>query len=119
MVAAVQSLTRPSGTANLVGPPPTDDEGDPLAPADIWGHDHLWWLDRMIRSDQPLVERMALVFHDWFAADDRGGVKSYTLSRQTVRPGALRVQLQNKGAKTPTTWTSSGSARPANRSAKR
>ena len=31
------------------------------------------------------------------AADDRGGVKSYTLSRQTVRPGHLTVQLQNKG----------------------
>jgi plastocyanin len=31
------------------------------------------------------------------AADDRGGAKSYTLSRQTVRPGQLTVQLQNKG----------------------
>ena len=67
LTGAVQSLTQPSGAATLSGPPPTDDEGDPLAPADIWGHDHLWWLDRMIRSDQPLVERMALVFHDWFA----------------------------------------------------
>jgi hypothetical protein len=31
------------------------------------------------------------------AADDRGGVKSYTLSRQAVRSGRLTVQLQNKG----------------------
>jgi plastocyanin len=31
------------------------------------------------------------------SADDRGGVKSYTLSRQTVRSGRLTVQLQNKG----------------------
>src|SRR3954470_22811574 len=31
------------------------------------------------------------------AADDRGGVKSYALSRQTVRSGQLKVQLQNKG----------------------
>jgi plastocyanin len=31
------------------------------------------------------------------AANDRGGVKSYTLSRQTVRSGNLTVQLQNKG----------------------
>ncbi|MBS1887735.1 MAG: hypothetical protein JSU06_11170 [Actinobacteria bacterium] len=31
------------------------------------------------------------------AADDHGGHKSYTLSRQTVRPGALTVQLNNKG----------------------
>ncbi len=67
LVGAVQSLTRPSGAAVLSGPPPTDDEGHPLAPADAWGHDHLWWLDRMVRTNQPLVERMALVFHDWFA----------------------------------------------------
>jgi len=31
------------------------------------------------------------------AADDRGGMKSYTLTRQTVRSGRLTVQLQNKG----------------------
>jgi hypothetical protein len=67
LVGAVESLTRPSGPAVLSGPPPTDDEGNPIAPADAWGHDHLWWLDRMVRSNQPLVERMALVFHDWFA----------------------------------------------------
>jgi hypothetical protein len=67
LLGAVQSLARPSGTAVLSGPPPTDDEGHPLAPADAWGHDHLWWLDRMVRTNQPLVERMALIFHDWFA----------------------------------------------------
>ncbi|HWO83194.1 MAG TPA: DUF1800 family protein [Solirubrobacterales bacterium] len=67
LVGAVQSLTRPSGSAVLSGPPPRDDDGNPLAPADAWGHDHLWWLDRMVRTNQPLVERMALVFHDWFA----------------------------------------------------
>jgi uncharacterized protein (DUF1800 family) len=75
MVGAVQSLTRPSGAAVLSGPAPTDDEGNPLAPATIWGHDHLWWLDRMIRTDQPLVERMALVLHDWFATS-QGGVST-------------------------------------------
>ena len=83
MVAAVQSLTRPSGAANLIGPPPTDDEGDPLAPADIWGHDHLWWLDRMIRSDQPLVERLALVFHDWFATSEGGGPSAQQMIDQS------------------------------------
>ena len=36
-------------------------------PADAWGHDHLWWLDRMVRTSRPLVERMTLVWHDWFA----------------------------------------------------
>jgi uncharacterized protein (DUF1800 family) len=64
---AVQVLTRPSGGAILHGPEPTDDEGDALAPADAWGHDHCWWLDRMVRSDQQLVERMTFIWHDWFA----------------------------------------------------
>ena len=68
--AAVHSLTRPSGTANLIGPQPVDEDGLPIAPIDAWGHDHLWWLDRMIRSDQPLVERMALVLHDWLATSN-------------------------------------------------
>jgi uncharacterized protein (DUF1800 family) len=63
----VFSLTRPSGAATLTGPAPVDDEGDPLDPANAWGHDHCWWLDRMVRSDQQLVERMTFVFHDWFA----------------------------------------------------
>lgn len=69
---AVQSLTRPAGAGNLIGPAPTDDDGNPLSPADAWGHDSLWWLDRMVRSDQPLIERMALVFHDWFATSQDG-----------------------------------------------
>ena len=60
-------LSRPSGTAKLSGPEPVDEEGDPLDPANAWGHDHCWWLDRMVRSDQQLVERMTFVFHDWFA----------------------------------------------------
>ncbi|MFI5008979.1 MAG: DUF1800 family protein [Solirubrobacterales bacterium] len=64
---AIYWLTRPSGAAVLSGPAPTDEEGNPLAPADAWGHDHCWWLDRMIRSNQPLVEKMTFVWHDWFA----------------------------------------------------
>ncbi len=63
----VQSLTRPSGPAVLHGPAPTDDEGNALAPADAWGEDHCWWLDRMVRSDQQLIERMTFIWHDWFA----------------------------------------------------
>jgi Protein of unknown function (DUF1800) len=63
----VFSLTRPSGPAALSGPEPVDENGDPLAPYDSWGQDHCWWLDRMVRSDQQLVERMTFIFHDWFA----------------------------------------------------
>jgi hypothetical protein len=63
----VHGMTRPAGAAVLSGPAPTDDEGNALAPADAWGQDHCWWLDRMVRSDQQLVERMTFIWHDWFA----------------------------------------------------
>ena len=69
---AVHSLTRPRGAAKLRGPEPHDDDGLPLAPTDAWGHDHLWWLDRMVRTTQPLIERMTLNWHDWFATGDVG-----------------------------------------------
>ena len=68
---AVHSLTHP-GPEKLVGPAPKDEKGRPLAPYDAWGDDHAWWLDRMIRTSRPLVERMALVWHDWFATSNDG-----------------------------------------------
>src|SRR5690242_1846013 len=63
---AVRSLTHPA-PERLTGHPPHDEKGRRLAPADAWGHDHLWWLDRMVRTNRPLIERMTLVWHDWFA----------------------------------------------------
>ena len=68
---AVHALVEP-GPEQLVGPAPTDEKGRPLAPFDAWGHDQLWWLDRMVRTSRPLVERMALVWHDWFATSNDG-----------------------------------------------
>jgi uncharacterized protein (DUF1800 family) len=68
---AVHSLCHP-GAEKLVGPKPRDSKGRRLAPADAWGHDHCWWLDRMVRTSRPLVERMALVWHDWFATSNAG-----------------------------------------------
>jgi len=67
---AVRSLTRPRGPEVLKGPAPVDDDGLPIAPFDAWGHDLLWWLDRMVRTNHPMVERMALIWHDWFATAD-------------------------------------------------
>ncbi|HEY6396109.1 MAG TPA: DUF1800 family protein, partial [Solirubrobacteraceae bacterium] len=64
--AAVASLTRPSGPPRLIGKPPRGHSG-PLDPLNVWGDDHCWWMDRMVRSDQQLVERMTLVWHSWFA----------------------------------------------------
>jgi len=69
--AAVLSLTRP-GPEHLRGRPPHDSHGRVLAPEDAYGHDHLWWLDRMVRTSRPLVERMTLVWHDWFATSNAG-----------------------------------------------
>jgi hypothetical protein len=68
---AVHKLTHP-GREHLVGHRPHDEKGRPLAPLDAWGHDHVWWLDRMVRTSRPLVERMTLIWHDWFATSNDG-----------------------------------------------
>ncbi len=86
---AVHSLTRPEGKARLRGPLPHDDDGLPLAPVDAWGHDLLWWLDRMVRSDQPLIERMTLSWHDWFATGDVGQAQLNLDQNQLFRRRAL------------------------------
>ncbi len=67
---AVYSLARPAGAAVLSGPAPTNEAGQPLQPTSVWGDDHCWWLDRMIRTDQPLIERMTFIWHDWFASSN-------------------------------------------------
>lgn len=76
---AVLSLTRP-GPERLEGPAPRVD-GRALDPDGTWGHDHLWWLDRTVRSSRQLVERMTLNWHDWFATS-RAGVDSSALMRR-------------------------------------
>lgn len=78
---AVRSLIDP-GSERLVGPNPHDDKGRPLAPRDAWGHDHCWWLDRMVRTSRPLVERMTLVWHDWFATSNAGVGNQALMLRQ-------------------------------------
>jgi uncharacterized protein (DUF1800 family) len=78
---AVHSLTHP-GRERLHGPRPHDGDGRSLAPYDRWGHDQLWWLDRMIRTRRPLVERMALVWHDWFATSREGVDEARLMIRQ-------------------------------------
>jgi hypothetical protein len=98
--SAVYSLTRPSGSATLTGPAPVDGDGLPIAPIDSWGHDHLWWLDRMLRSDQQLVERMALVFHDWFAtSNDKVGKAQLMIDQSDLFRagcfGSFRSLLEN------------------------
>lgn len=79
--AAVFSLTRPT-VSGLIGPAPHDGDGNPLAPIDAWGHDHAWWLDRMVRTRRPLVERMTLIWHDWFATSNDGVGSQRLMLRQ-------------------------------------
>ena len=82
--AAVDSLLAPPAYA-ATGPEPTDAKGRPLAPRDAAGHDHVWWLDRMVRGNQPLVERMTLVWHDWFATSNQGvGSQSLMLDQNEL-----------------------------------
>jgi uncharacterized protein (DUF1800 family) len=87
---AVTSLLSP-GREKFVGPAPRDSKGRPLAPTDAWGHDHCWWLDRMVRTSRPLVERMTLVWHDWFATsnDGVGSQKLMLAQNQLLRGHAL------------------------------
>ena len=79
---AVRRLTRPPAHERLVGPAPRDSRGNPLAPEDASGHDHAWWLDRMARTSRPLVERMTLVWHDWFATSNVGVASQRLMLRQ-------------------------------------
>jgi uncharacterized protein (DUF1800 family) len=58
------------GGAKLAGPAPRVN-GAPLDPVNEWGHDVLWWLDRMVRSQRPLQEKMTLFWHDHFATRDQ------------------------------------------------
>jgi uncharacterized protein (DUF1800 family) len=46
-------------------------DGHGLDPVNQWGHDVLWWLDRMVRSPRPLQEKMTLFWHDHFAVTDQ------------------------------------------------
>lgn len=90
MDAAVASLTRPVAPARLIGRAPHDDKGRPLDPFDVWGDDHCWWLDRMVRSDHQLVERMTLVWHSWFATSEEASNARLMINQNwTLRRNAL------------------------------
>src|SRR3984893_1303646 len=88
--AAVASLTRPAGPARLIGKPPHGRNGAPLDPLNVWGDDHCWWLDRMVRSNHQLVERMTLVWHSWFApSEEASNARLMINQNQMLRRNAL------------------------------
>ena len=77
-------FTRPSGEAPLDGPGPTID-GQPLDVFETWYGDTLYWFDRLVRSRHQLVERLALVFHDWWAtSNDAVGSSEFMLEQTNV-----------------------------------
>ena len=124
---AVRSLTHP-GSQTLTGPPPVLQDGQPIEPESISGHEVLWWLDRMVRSNTPLIERMTLIWHDWFATSnaqvdsqplmiaqnetlrrlclsDFGELlRTITIDPAMIRPHSIASLLQNDMTATVTVW---------------
>jgi uncharacterized protein (DUF1800 family) len=84
---AVRSLTRPSAPARLIGRPPHNAQGAPLDPINVWGDDHCWWLDRMVRSNQSLTERMTLIWHSWFATSVEASTAALMLGQNRMMRG--------------------------------
>jgi hypothetical protein len=101
--AAVYSLTRPSGAETLLGDGPSHDGfGRPYTAqraAGEYGGNVAWWFIHMVRSDQPLRQRMALIWHDWFATADRGLIgrprmlQQYELFRRSFAGNFRRLAL--------------------------
>ncbi len=87
--AAVETLLAPRGRA-LRGPAGRID-GAPIDPVNVYGHDVLWWLDRAVRAQHPLVERMTFNWHDHFATSNSevGDTKLMLAQYWTLRRHAL------------------------------
>ncbi|MDX6666451.1 MAG: hypothetical protein QOG68_2657 [Solirubrobacteraceae bacterium] len=77
--------------AKLAGPAPVVN-GKPLDPLNEWGHDGLWWIDRMIRSPRPLVEKLTLFWHDHFATADQDTPLMLAQNRMLRRYGLGRFR---------------------------
>ncbi len=62
-----------------------------------YGFPHLQWLDRMVRTTTPLHERLALVFHDWFATRAGAMPNVQPVMRQINTMRSLFSNPQNQG----------------------
>ena len=78
---------RPARHRRMVGPAPRAN-GKPLDPVNEWGHDVLWWLDRMVRSQRPLQEKLTLFWHDHFATRDQDTPLMLAQNRKLRQPRA-------------------------------
>ncbi|MFY9487909.1 MAG: DUF1800 domain-containing protein [Solirubrobacterales bacterium] len=72
LAASVDALVSPTTPTTLEGAAPRLDGGRRLDPESTRGHEQLWWLDRMVRVNNPFRERMTLIWHDWFATSNVG-----------------------------------------------
>jgi uncharacterized protein (DUF1800 family) len=63
-------------------------ESGRLDPENEWGHDVLWWLDRMVRSRHPLQEKLTLFWHDHFATTEQD-TPAMLAQNKTLRSHAL------------------------------
>lgn len=87
---AVHELLYPRGPQLRSAPAPTV-EGQAIDPVNVYGHDVLWWLDRMVRGRHQLVERMTLNWHDHFATSNEKVGDSRLMMQQyhTIRSRSL------------------------------
>ena len=67
--ATIHWIVNGGGGPELGGPAPHV-HGRALDPVNEWGHAALWWLDRMVRTQRPLVEKLTLFWHDHFSTRD-------------------------------------------------
>ena len=79
--AAVAKFLAPVGSPKMIGPAPKDG-GNPIDPLNQWGHDCLWWLDKMVRTPNQGQERMTLNLHDHFATSNSGVGNTRHMLRQ-------------------------------------
>jgi uncharacterized protein (DUF1800 family) len=79
--ATIRWVMHGGGGPELKGPAPRLN-GRPLDPMNEFGHDVLWWLDRMVRTQRPLVEKLTLFWHDHFATS--GGDKPLMLAQNRM-----------------------------------
>jgi uncharacterized protein (DUF1800 family) len=110
----VDEFLHPKGAA-LEGPEARIN-GRRLDPLNQYGHDVLWWLDRMVRGRHPLVERMTFNWHDHWATSNakvndvrlmmrqQRTLRRYslgnfrTMARAMVRDGAMQIWLDLAGS---------------------
>ena len=102
---ARSSRSRGRGRSGSPGRPPKDEDGRPLAPATPGATTTCGGSTAWCAPNRPLIERMTLVWHDWFATSNDGvGSQRLMLHQNEMLPQA-RARLLPRPAR-------AGHARP-------